>query len=104
MQSFLRLNQLFENADILGLGYLDSEELPFWIVIEKQTVERECRHRRWLPRQASSLPVLALLSSHALLDIPAVFGYDSAPPTCNAHCPICGNLLEMDNFSTWPPQ
>ncbi len=57
MRGFLLLNLLLESANILRLGYLDSEELPFWIVIEKQTVERECRHRRWLPRQASHLLV-----------------------------------------------
>ena len=46
--SFLLLDLLLENADLFGLGNLDSEELSFWIIIEKQAVERarECRHRR----------------------------------------------------------
>jgi len=46
--SFLFLNQLLKNADILGLKDLHSEDLAFWVFIEKQAVECECRHRRKL--------------------------------------------------------
>jgi len=45
--SFLLLNHLLENADIFCLRNFNSEEL-FWIIIEKQAVERECRQRRKL--------------------------------------------------------
>jgi hypothetical protein len=46
VRSFLLLNLLLENADIVGLGDPDSEDLAFWVFIEKQAVECECRHRR----------------------------------------------------------
>jgi len=39
----LLLNQLLENADILGIGDLDSEDL-FFVFIEKQAVEHEYWH------------------------------------------------------------
>jgi hypothetical protein len=35
MTSFLRLDQLLENADILGIGNLDSEDF-FFVSVEKQ--------------------------------------------------------------------
>jgi hypothetical protein len=40
VRSFLRLDQLLEKADILGLGNLDSEDVSF-VFIDKQAVERE---------------------------------------------------------------
>ena len=42
---FLRLDLLFEKADIFRLRNFNSEVLSFWIVIEKQAVERECGHQ-----------------------------------------------------------
>ena len=45
MRSFLLLNHLLENADIFGLGYFDSEDLSFWIIIKKQAIQRECQHQ-----------------------------------------------------------
>jgi hypothetical protein len=44
LTSFLLLNQLLENADIFRRRDFNSEDLSFWIIIEKQAVEREYRH------------------------------------------------------------
>ena len=46
MLSILCLDLLLENADIVGLGDIGDSEDFCWSVIEKQAVERECRHRR----------------------------------------------------------
>ena len=60
MRSFLLLNLLLENADIVGLGDIGDSEDFCWSVIEKQAVERERRHRKKLENWVG--PVTALLT------------------------------------------
>ena len=50
MRSFLRLDNLLENADILGIRDLDSEDF-FFVFVEKQAVDLEYRHRRGVERK-----------------------------------------------------
>ena len=44
VQSFLLLNLLLENADIVRLENIDTESFS-WTIFEKQAVEEACRHQ-----------------------------------------------------------
>jgi len=86
VRSFLCLDQLLENADILG--YLDSEGFC-WIITEKQAIECECRHWSWKVGHRTVDTQKTLLRDHLLrysLTIPAAA---SLPAVCEG----CRSIL-----------